>query len=465
MKLYSTLVFILSFFWCNSCTCSEVSRLSYQQSILDFDSVPGLPMKHKHWKSVKFSDYICGNATLDSKTVLLVDNDYTIDQLSLPIDVELYFCGGGLKGDIAFNNTYLSGKVKLHGSNISGSIANDVFEAGWLCYGDAKMDDAKNINQILGVCDKLHFNKGTYLLSSYHTVAETIPAHLQHVVNSHIGLFRDNVSLFGENGASFLIKDIGVAICAYSKPNDIKHSTRNIHIDGLAFRVENDERSFNEFIHTIKLVGVNGMTIMNCQFFDFWGDAICLSHYYDGPETGERTLNRHVKILNNYIDGGNHNNRNGVSIVSGFDVLVEGNTILETSKGNMPGAIDVEANNTAYTIEKIVIKENTISNCKGGVGAICVVSNEQEAPARRIVIDGNTIKSSSKGICLLIDSQNATENIKVLNNVFKNCSSPLIFRGKGKSRNWVIKGNKLNVMFKPKVGGDIQLSNLKTDIL
>lgn len=466
MKFTRTLILIIlcTLSWCSSCVGSEVSRLLYQQYILDYDSVSVLPMMHKHWNFVKFGDYLNGYSTLKSKTVLLIDEDYAFDHLSFPPDIELYFCGGRLKGDITFNNTYLSGKVKLHGSNISGSIANDLFEAGWLCYGDAKRDDAYNINQILDVCDRIHFNKGTYLLSSYHIVSKTIEEPLQNAVNSHIGIYRDNVSLLGEDGASLLVRDLGVAICVYSKPNDIKHSTRNICFDGLTFRVENDERSFNEFIHTIKLVGVNGMSINNCRFFDYWGDAICLSHYNDGPATGERTLNKHVRILNNYVDGGNHNNRNGISIISGLDVLVEGNTILETSKGNMPGAIDVEANNIAYTIKKIVIRKNIISECKGGVAAICVVSNAQEAPARGITIESNTISSSSKGICLLIESQNATENIRVLNNVFKNCATPLIFRGSGKSKNWVIKGNKLNILFKPKVGGDIQLTNLRTDM-
>lgn len=56
-------------------------------------------------------------------------------------------------------------------------------------------------------------------------------------------------------------------------------------------------------MHTIKLIGVNGMIIKDCRFDDFWGDAICLSHYGDNPKTGERSRNQNIKLLSNSIIG------------------------------------------------------------------------------------------------------------------------------------------------------------------
>jgi hypothetical protein len=306
------------------------------------------------------------------------------------------------------------------------------------------------------------FNKGTYLLSSYHIPVEALSVSYHKSVKSHIGIYKDNISLTGEDGASLLIKEPSALICVYSLPNDIEHSVKNICITGLTFRNENDGKEFHEFLHSIKLIGVNGLSVTNCKFFDFWGDAISLSHYGDTPDTGERTRNSHVFIKDNYIDGGSHNNRNGVSICSGKNVIVKENVFIETSRFNMPGSIDVEANNSAYTVEDIVIRDNIIQGCHGGLGSIGVVSNAKEAPARRILIQGNVINDTSRGISLLIESQNSSENIKILDNEFTNCKNPLILRGNGKSRDWTIKRNSSirNIEF---VNG-LMITNLNTDV-
>lgn len=449
-------------FICESCAGQEVARLRYQQETFIIDSLQEIPLKHKTWKTLDLDEILKSTADVKSNTVLVVDSNIEVDKLELPNNIELNFKGGSLKGQIIFNNTYLSGKVRLQGATISGSVANDCFEAGWICHGNGKRDDAESINQILGVCKNIYFNRGTYLLSSYHKINPELQEQFRSSVESHVGIYQDDITLTGEDGAAFLIKDTGAAICVYSRPEDIKNSTRNIFIKDLTFRVENDGKEFHEFVHTIKMVGVNKIIVDNCKFFDYWGDAICLSHYGDSPQTGERTLNSNVSITNNYIDGDSHNNRNGISLVSAYRVQVIGNTIVESSKGNMPGAIDIEANNKAYTTEKIVIRNNIISKCNGGVGSISIVSNNQEAPAKSIVIQGNYIESSTNGICILVESQESTGYFKVLDNTFYDCKNPMIFRGKGKSKYWVIKGNKYNKLIKPKIGGDIQVSNLKT---
>lgn len=450
-------------FFCESCSGQEVARLSYRQDTLKHDSLQEIPLKHNTWKTLDMDDLLKSTADVKSKTVLVVDSNIEIDKLELPSNIELHFNGGSLKGQIVFNNTYLSGKIRLQGSTISGSVANDCFEAGWICHGNGERDDAESINQILGVCKNIHFNRGTYLLSSYHKINPELQEQFQSSVKSHVGIYQDDITLTGEDGAAFLIEDKGVAVCVYSRPENIKNSTRNIVIKDLTFRVENDGKEFHEFVHTIKMVGVNKIIVDNCKFFDYLGDAICLSHYGDTPQTGERTRNSNVSITNNYIDGNSHNNRNGISLISAYRVLVIGNTIVESSKGNMPGAIDIEANNSAYTTERIVIRNNIISRCNGGVGSISVVSNSLEAPAKSIVIQGNYIESSANGICILVESQESSGYFKVLDNTFFDCKNPMIFRGKGKSKNWVIKGNKYNNLLKPKIGGDIQVTNLKTD--
>lgn len=455
--MFIRLLFLASLFLLNtSCRGSSVSRIAYQQYKLELDSIKEVPLKNKDWKQISSLDDIC------EKTIFMVESNYVVDTLVLHPKVELHFCGGSLKGNIIFNDTYLSGSVNLHGSQISGSIKNNEFQTGWICYGDGEHDDAQSINQILAVCNNVRFNRGTYLLSSYHNPRNDLSPSHHKSVKSHIGIFRDNITLRGDDGASLLVKEPSATICVYSLPNDIENSVKNVRVEGLTFRNENDGKEFFEFLHTIKIVGANDIIIQNCKFFDFWGDAISLSHYGDTPDTGERTRNRKVVVRDNYIDGCNHNNRNGVSVISGEHVVIENNIFVETSRYNMPGSIDIEANNSAYTVENVQIKNNVIQGCQGGLGSIGLVSNDKEAPARKILIKGNIISDTHRGICFKIDSQSSTEDIQVLENEFTNCKNTLILRGSGSSKDWIIKrNNKIKML---KFAGELEIKNLRTDV-
>lgn len=455
--MFIRFLFLGSLFLFNtSCREAFVSRIEYQQYNWDSSSIKEVPLKNKDWKQVSSLDDIC------EKTILMVESDYSVDTLVLPPKVELHFCGGSLKGNIIFNDTYLSGSVNLHGSQISGSIKNNEFQTGWICYGDGEHDDAQSINQILAVCNNVQFNRGTYLLSSYHNPRNDLKPSHHKSVKSHIGIFRDNISFRGDEGASLLVKEPSTVICVYSLPNDIENSVNNVRVEGLTFRNENDGKDFFELLHTIKLIGAKNFSVSNCKFFDFWGDAVSMSHYGDTPDTGERTRNSKVIVKDNYIDGGNHNNRNGVSVISGEQIVIENNIFVETSRYDMPGSIDIEANNSAYTVEDIVIKNNVIQGCQGGLGAIGLVSNDQEAPAKKVIIKENVIINTERGVCFKIDSKSSTENIQVIDNEFRNCKTPLLLRGSGRSKNWIIKRN--NKIKKLKFAGELEIKNLRTDI-
>jgi len=383
------------------------------------------------------------------------------DTLKVPVGCELAFEGGSLSGPIVFNGTKLSGKINLQGSSVSGRICNKVFEANWLCYMDGESDDARCINDMIRVCDRIHFPKGRYRLRSKFDPSGVVEKNLHSQVQTHIGINKSNVKLIGDEGAEF-ITDVALGtIIVFSKPNQIENSIGNITINGLTFTVHNNGKEFHEFMHTIKLIGVNGMTIKNCKFNDFWGDAICLSHYGDTPQTGERTRNQNVKILNNAIIGGDHhNNRNGISIVSGKDVLIKGNTIKNTSRKDMPGGIDVEPNNSAYTIDNIRILDNVLDNIRGGGGAIglCTFNN---GPASNIYIERNRISRSIKGIQLNIKTENITYNIYIRNNIVSDDTKPYNFMGKGKIRNLVVTDNLFGKAISQEIPGDLRVLGLK----
>lgn len=382
------------------------------------------------------------------------------DTLYIPDGCELYFDGGSVSGPLVFTNTRLSGSVNLKGSSIRGRIRNRIFDASWLCVMDGVSDDAACINDMISVCDHIYFPKGVYRLISEFNVSSIVPHGLESSVKAHVGISRSGISLVGEEGALFVTNKPIETICVFSQPNQIEKSIHDIIIDGIQFTVKNDGKEFHELSHTIKIVGVNGIVIKNCLFNDFWGDAICLSHYGDTPSTGERTLNQNVCILNNTIIGGkHHNNRNGISVISGKNVLIKNNVISNTSRKDMPGGIDVEPNNSAYTIENIRIEDNTLSDIKGSGGAICVVVYD-EGPAHGISILRNKIKRSTNGVFIYVKTQNTTDGYVIKGNEMDSKTRPFYFVGTGLSKDWEIGDNIYEQSYSQTIPGDIKVENL-----
>lgn len=457
---------LLTLLFCINASCESVTHLSkiYISYKLNQGTIPELSMKHKSWKMILDSkDCKMKDLFTQRKCVYKIRYFHEFDSISIPKDCEVYFCGGSLKGKIKFNDNYLSGRVIIKNSEISGTISNKVFEAGWICNGDGVYDDAKNINMALAACPNIHFQKGTYLMECFHNPYSKLSSDLYNKVKAHIGIYRTGVTLLGDDGASFLTKDMARTITIYSLPNQVEKSIKNIKIQNIDFRVVNDSRSFDELSTTIKTIGVNGLIIKDCSFFDFWSDAICLCHYGDNEKTGERTRNSNVTIANNYIEGSSHNNRNAISVINGYNVLIDHNVIEETSKDNMPGAIDIEPNNSAYTINKITISNNSIFGSKGNVGAISVVALTNNAPAHNITIKNNFISNSTMGIVCYIKSHNTTSNFSIIGNTVDFDTPPFSFKGRGTSKNWTIKHNTFKRPTMAKIGGDINITNLKVE--
>lgn len=382
------------------------------------------------------------------------------DTLFVPNGSEICFEGGQLSGPIAFDKTKLSGDVNLKGSSVRGTLRNNTFDASWLCVMDGVTDDAPRINEMIEVCGNVLFPKGTYRLASEYNPQGRVSEANFDAIKCHIGINRSNVNLRGEEGTVFLTDKLLGTLCIFTLPNQIENSINNIKIENITFSVRNDAQHFNQFMHTIKTMGVKGLIIKDCVFDDFWGDAICLSHYGDNPSTGERSRNQDIKILNNRIVGGDHhNNRNGISVINGKNVLIKGNTIRNTSRKDMPGGIDIEPNNSAYTVENIRIENNTIEGVWGNAGAISIISNNN-GPAHNICIKGNRICKSSKGILLYITSENVTNNISIQNNYVANDTTPYYCFGKGSSKNWKILGNTFEGHQPQKIPGNIKVSLL-----
>ena len=380
------------------------------------------------------------------------------DTLYIPQGCYMFFEGGSLSGPIVFDDTKLGGQVNLRGSSISGSIRNKTFDASWLCYMDGITDDAPRINEMIELCGNVFFPKGSYRLISAFNPEGKLPKELHSSVNGHIAINKSNVTLEGETGTTFITDEPLITLSVFSQPNDIVHSISNVKIQNITFEVHNDGKNFHEFMHTIKVIGINGLLIEGCTFKDFWGDAICLSHYGDTPGTGERTRNQNVKILNSTIVGGDHhNNRNGISVINGKNVLIKENIIRNTSRKDMPGGIDVEPNNLAYTIDNISILDNILEKIRTNAIQVYIPKG---SPAHNIAIKRNTVKSSGNGIYIGINSDNTTDNLTISNNIIDSNTNPYCFDGNGLSNKWTICGNTFDRPCRQVIPGNIKVANL-----
>lgn len=382
------------------------------------------------------------------------------DTLFVPYGSIIKFIGGKLSGPIKFDNTLLSGAVDLHGSSMSGHLQNRSFNAAWICAIDGKTDDAKTINDIIAVCGNVFFPRGQYFLKSTFNPAASVEERLHKSIVSHIGIHRSNVHLIGENGTEFITSSKMSTVCVYTKPYDIDNSVHDITIERIKFNVVNDGTTFHQWMHTVKFLGVKKAQVKWCVFNDFHGDAICLDHYGDNPETGERSRNQNIRILGNTIIGGpHHNNRNGISVINGKNVLIKGNIIKNTSRDDMPGGIDVEPNNSAYTIDNITIEDNLLENIGGSCGAISLIS-VHEGPLHRISIISNIILNSNNGLLVCIGTDNTTDNITIKGNYIDDKTNPYRFWGKGHSCVWTIEDNVFEQACYQSIPGEITVKKL-----
>ncbi len=184
---------------------------------------------------------------------------------------------------------------------------------------------------------------------------------------------------------------------------------KNILVEDLTFRGVGDTVGFFEFEAAITMAGVSDAVINRCRFIGSQGDGISINMTIS---PGTERHNERISITNCFFDGLVKQGRNAITISEGTDILVENNYMTRTSLegspagmwngGGMPGAIDIEPNNSAadqnVLLNNIVIRGNRIHDCGGNVGDISVfIPHAMTAAPEGLVIEGNIITSSLPG--------------------------------------------------------------------
>lgn len=162
----------------------------------------------------------------------------------------------------------------------------------------------------------------------------------------------------------------------------------NIVLRNLQLRGTCDTDGFKEHAHLVSANGVSHMRVDGVVFRGFRGDGFYLGSSSVG---GNERHNRDVVLTACEFDGINQQNRNGVSIIDGDGVRIEGCQFTNTSRPDMPGAIDIEPDkNVFHVVRNIQVIGNRFRNIGGNVAAVSLfVPTVMTHPPSNIVVERN----------------------------------------------------------------------------
>ncbi|MET9730500.1 hypothetical protein ABZZ79_07510 [Streptomyces sp. NPDC006458] len=161
-----------------------------------------------------------------------------------------------------------------------------------------------------------------------------------------------------------------------------------VTLDGLRFdgNSANQGPTWSQHRHCVRIHGALADTVVrNCQFVNIIGDGV-----YVNVGTSSNTK---IGPGNSFTAG--HDNRNGVSIVTGNTVEVFRNTFTHCSRSGMPGPIDIEPNSADEHLTHIDIHDNTIrAGSTTGTGTLPGIIYAGNAAAEDIRIRNNDISGT-----------------------------------------------------------------------
>ncbi|MES2295270.1 MAG: hypothetical protein V4527_18380 [Pseudomonadota bacterium] len=154
-------------------------------------------------------------------------------------------------------------------------------------------------------------------------------------------------------------------------------SGASAYIDDITIRdltVQNTAGTFSQFIHLMAFAGVRDLLIERVEFKGFRGDGLCLHSRAVSDLTERHNIN--VTVRDCIFNGVNNENRNGISVVDGKTVLVDNCTFKNCTKSTMPGAVDIEPDQTYSIIDDITVSNSRFEATGGNLAAIgCLVAS------------------------------------------------------------------------------------------
>jgi hypothetical protein len=366
------------------------------------------------------SDTQLGNATIDGGAVAIPGGGRTVDTLS----------------EYLLNNATKNVRDFIDENGVVGSTS---FQAAM----DASRLDGSGV----------YVPKGTY------------------VIGDLVGY--SNLAIVGDGWTSHLVKDPDAEFMLSVNPGaggtaDPDDNETNIYIADLWWEGLSVVSGFSEHNHALNLNAVSDVLIEGCKFSAFEGDGIYLG---SSNEAGTERHNERVTIRDNTFDGVNQQNRNGVSVIDGTDVTIEGNTFTRCSRSDQPGAVDIEPDDNAFArIRNIRVIKNKFDDIGGGAGAIVLTlprgQNALTTPVFGITIEQNEL-TNCRGINLgqVEGKTDAIQGlgIRVINNTLVNVVRGLLLAG---VKDVEVRSNRFQQLSsQPLIGGPLSTDKCQDVIL
>lgn len=255
-----------------------------------------------------------------------------------------------------------------------------------------------------------------------------------------------NCSIRGSGWNSILKQTAGAAdntylLSAFGSGTTVASNVTNIGVFDLQFLGRCDTDTFTQYVHLLEFSGCSDVLVDHCFFYKWRGDAIITASNLNGGTHIERH-NERIRITNCRFDGGNFNNRNGITIIDGVDIQIDNCSFTRCCFTGMPGAIDIEPNNNAYhRTQDIKILYNQFDGVAGAAGVVGIFFQMAQSfltvPMRNIMVVGNTFKNCTNvaGPVYIHQVQTPTiaterNNILVADNyMYNNAANPIQMEG------------------------------------
>lgn len=177
---------------------------------------------------------------------------------------------------------------------------------------------------------------------------------------------------------------------------------------------------WSEQRHAIRIRDASRIVVRGATFTGLIGDGIYVSHAAgaSAPYTGSSD----VEITGCAFVGTNLN-RNGVSLVCGQRLRVHHNSFYRMATAAMPGAVDLEPNDSDDFLRDVIVDHNVIDNGAGAVVAVTgiqLANSTANATMDGILIAHNTIRGDLlRGIRLRGSSSVTERGVVVRGNVIR----------------------------------------------
>jgi peptidoglycan hydrolase-like protein with peptidoglycan-binding domain len=179
-------------------------------------------------------------------------------------------------------------------------------------------------------------------------------------------------------------------------------------------RLTADKASYmdGEWRHHIFITSSSNVTISGLIIENSGGDGIYIGSRYKLTQTSGDFVNDQIRITGNTID---NNSRNGISLIQGRNIYIEGNTISRTrsqqgtkvaSHGPHAG-IDIEPNVPNEQLYNVRIVGNTFTDNQAFGLALSLANMRSSTHPLNIVFDSNTISGSNVGIGISVPILNS----------------------------------------------------------